>query len=1072
MGLVTLLRRRLGTHLLAFVAVLVTVLMSMLVVATLQLLSGAISDAGVRSTLTGVTSSSDRADATVAVHASVKKGSLTEADRIVRERIAALGDGFEVSRVVYPTVRGIEGSDARVRAQLADIEGLTEVVDLVDGRWPTPVATAPDAGPAAGPFEVAVPEATARALELGVGKTLRLPSLTSQTDPVLTVTIVGTYRVRDLDAAIWLDDDLSPAGLRESDYTTYGPFVLGPGVFDSGAVGASQVTWRAATSFDDATPGSITQIRSTFGSGLTALRETVGDQRDAAPRAGGTPSPLFSSGLVDTRLTEHLATATLVSERIRATLLTPVVLLILLGASSLVMATRLLVGLRADETRLMRTRGMSGRQLGAVALADSAIVVLPGVVGALLLAPLLTGAIGRAAGVPLHETTHAEAVRDPGLWIAVGIMALLAVVVIVMTSLRAGLSGSGLGEGARSGSGSRVPAVLQVLSGAGLDLALVGLGVLAVFQLRRYDTAGSTTVDPLTIAAPACIIAGLAVLFLRLLPGAAAQTERVSVGHTGLDRAWGAWQLSRRLASQGGTILLILLCVAMGAMALSHSATAERAIVDQSAFETGAPVRVDSPLGRPLAERAAGDPRHAMPVLRTQTELGSVPSVTQLGVDATRGADIITVRPDLVSGTTWRATMEQLAGARPEVKALGLPTGTKKLTFRMRLATPGATEEDGVIAIRDNFPIRVHVLLQDGQGTVTTVQAGNVRTTSTAATVTLPEGDSALAEPVSLLAFTTALPEWLVDNGAASQALELEVSDLRADSRPVAGVDGLRSDARGVELTLGTEVPLVKELPVVMTRALADSLGAEGKTLTLPISGRNVPVRVVGLVDSVPTARDPHQAMLYDLPTFFATTEAPGSMTSWPQSVPTPREWWLARSDSGAAATTLREAGVPTDVTTLRNDVEQGRRANPVNAGMQAAMLLVTGAALVLAAVGFAATTASLARARHHENAILLALGMPPARIRRVLTIERLSVVVLTVIVGVVMGVVAAYLVVPFLVGGDGHDQVPAVFVVIPWWRLLALAATITALLSAIGIVVLRRTGSDIAAELRMGEAR
>ena len=67
---------------------------------------------------------------------------------------------------------------------------------------------------------------------------------------------------------------------------------------------------------------------------------------------------------------------------------------------------------------------------------------------------------------------------------------------------------------------------------------------------------------------------------------------------------------------------------------------------------------------------------------------------------------------------------------------------------------------------------------------------------------------------------------------------------------------------------------------------------------------------------------------------------------------------------------------------------------------MRAAMLLVTGAALVLAAVGFAATTAALGRTRRRENAVLLALGMPPGRIRRVLALERVGVVVLTVAVG------------------------------------------------------------------------
>ena len=51
MGVGTLLRRRLLTHPVALVAVATSVLMSMVVVATLQLLSSAIADASVRTTL-------------------------------------------------------------------------------------------------------------------------------------------------------------------------------------------------------------------------------------------------------------------------------------------------------------------------------------------------------------------------------------------------------------------------------------------------------------------------------------------------------------------------------------------------------------------------------------------------------------------------------------------------------------------------------------------------------------------------------------------------------------------------------------------------------------------------------------------------------------------------------------------------------------------------------------------------------------------------------------------------------------------------------------------------------------
>ena len=120
----------------------------------------------------------------------------------------------------------------------------------------------------------------------------------------------------------------------------------------------------------------------------------------------------------------------------------------------------------------------------------------------------------------------------------------------------------------------------------------MALGGLAAVQLRRYDAVGQATVDPLTAAAPALVVAGLSVVCLRLLPVLAGVVSRWSARRPGLDAAWGGWQFARRAAGQSGTLLLVLLAVAMGTIALGHSATVERAVTDQTAFDTGAPVRV------------------------------------------------------------------------------------------------------------------------------------------------------------------------------------------------------------------------------------------------------------------------------------------------------------------------------------------------------------------------------------------------------------------------------------------------------------------------------------------------
>ena len=86
------------------------------------------------------------------------------------------------------------------------------------------------------------------------------------------------------------------------------------------------------------------------------------------------------------------------------------------------------------------------------------------------------------------------------------------------------------------------------------------------------------------------------------------------------------------------------------------------------------------------------------------------------------------------------------------------------------------------------------------------------------------------------------------------------------------------------------------------------------------------------------------------------------------------------------------------------------------------------------------------------------------------LALERVGVVVLTVAVGIALGVLAALAVVPVLVGGDGHPQVPRVLVSLPAVQVLGFGMLVAVVLSVVGVLVLRGTGRDIAAELRHGE--
>ena len=103
---------------------------------------------------------------------------------------------------------------------------------------------------------------------------------------------------------VWVDDPLSPVGVRETEFTTYGPLVLGPGVFETGVLGQTQITWRAAPRFDRATAASVGGIRDSLDETLTRLRAEVGDTRDDAAGTSAPPSTAISGGRVEMGLTE------------------------------------------------------------------------------------------------------------------------------------------------------------------------------------------------------------------------------------------------------------------------------------------------------------------------------------------------------------------------------------------------------------------------------------------------------------------------------------------------------------------------------------------------------------------------------------------------------------------------------------------------------------------------------------------------------------------------------------------------------------------------------------------------
>ena len=164
----------------------------------------------------------------------------------------------------------------------------------------------------------------------------------------------------------------------------------------------------------------------------------------------------------------------------------------------------------------------------------------------------------------------------------------------------------------------------------GIDLALVVLAVIALWQLRLYgapltrNARGALGVDPLLVAAPAIGLLAGAVLATRLIPRLAEIGERV-LGRRPRDRPpLGARQVARRPLRYTRSALLLVLAAALGTFAAASAATWARSQVDQAAYRAAGDVRVvlsDYP-DAPRAGRS-GRPIRSLPGVTAATPVST-----------------------------------------------------------------------------------------------------------------------------------------------------------------------------------------------------------------------------------------------------------------------------------------------------------------------------------------------------------------------------------------------------------------------------------------------------------------
>lgn len=1065
-----------------------TILLATLIVSAGPMYATAVTTAGLQSTI----ASAPPAQVGIEVGA---RGTASDVAAITPTVDAVASDGFTGPADLVHGARSdsfavvdVTSDDQVVKAGYQ--AGLDDRVEVVAGALAT------------GPGEAVLHAAAAEALGLVAGDTVELAPLGRQ-GASTSVTVTGTFQPLDGEDRYWWDDTLlSEGSLPGNEISEAALFLFTRDGFTTAFGGErANYTWRIApdaSGFDAAT---IDRSRALLGQQLATLADTA--TRTAAVT-------------VDTGLDDLLADTDRALGATRAAVIVTTTQLGLLAVYALVLATGLLVESRQVETALLRSRGATPEQVGAIAAVEGLLLVLPAVIiGPLLAVPAVRalggfGALG-GVGLQLDPAASADAFVLASL---AGIACLVALVVPAVRSARTYMeTRSARGRGRARGLAQR----------AGLDIILAVLALLGLWQLRRYGTsidtrAAGVEVDPFLVVAPAIALAAGSVLAMRLVPIAGSFLERRTAGRRALPSALGSWQLARRPQRYARSALLLLLAVAIGTFGATYAGTWTQSQQAQADLSLGAdvvvvpsrlPDRTYDGLHLDAAYRALPGVEAVTP--RYQTGLPSSSGIdggVLVAVEAEDAAVALALRDDVADGDA-SALLSRLAVASP-IASLDLPDGTTSLRFTSELEAPGLERVQLLLVVRDGRGL-LHRLAP-----VDVVAGAPVRDVEVDLAAAPAGGAPVLpAAPASLVGLEVRyrVPLQSSPTGVSVESLDLRLGGLRAVDaagsehevsgpawtpvlpvlrnafsqpqvtrldgagdfvtlRATTGTSGIgQSPTAVIRLLPGPAAQTPTRVPAIVTPAVLEDLGiGVGDQPTLVLGRVSLAVEVVGTLPRIPSELGRDRGVLVDAAAYAAERYEQGGFVDLPSS------WLLAvdpeRTDEVVGA--LRAA--PFDSRSVDDRVAEGlaRRTDPVPLGLIGALTLGGLAAAAFALVGYLASTIVAARERLLEFALLRAVGASTREVRGWLTVESVFTVGLSVVVGGALGLALGWLVLPSLsVARDGTAVVPGPVVQIPWAVLGgALATALVALLTVPRLLTRALERANVATVLRAGEDR
>ena len=1063
----------------------------------------------------------DRAN--VAVSYRALPADLETTDATVTEAIRqALGStGGEIVRLArsdsFALPEQPEG-DVRNLAVLGYIQGLADEATLVDGAWPD------DRGAARSVIPVAISESVAGSLGLAVGDVVALRSRADAGFDA-SVEVVATFRIDDSTSPFWWAEAQAIDGVVTSErFVTYGPFYASEAdLLALGTPGRIELRWHALPDVDAMTVGAVGDLAARVNALDGRLDGVLGG---GATVATGLPEILAAAdrSLLVSRTGVLLLTVQLVVLAAYA---------VLLSASLLIEHRRIDTAmLRSRGAGPWRIVGLAS--IEAFLLAVPAALAAPWVAAAALRGFNLTGPLADI-GLAIEPDVTIDAYVAAAAAALVCLIALTAPAMRSARSLSSVHGKLARGETAGIGQRLGIDIALLAVAGIGLlQLRQYGAPLTRSVQGTLGLDPLLVATPAIGLLAGGVVALRMVPLLAQLIERATNGGRGLvpSLGARQLARRPLRYTRAALLLMLAMAMGVFAVCYTWTWSASQRDQAGFQVGADvrvEPGTQHGSMPRWG--LDRAYAELPGVTSR--LPVDRetvrvSRTARGGV----ILGMDAAAIPSVARLREDL-SDAPLGELATPLASARPKLEAVALPGQPRQLRLDVDLdirsaqrqvldeATGALVFEDAELADLEGWQgLAASVVVRDGRGLLHRFSGTPTGIVGGVHRLVVPLGDAgtdaavAFTEPLDLLAveLTVRLPASYQTGDATLTVRGLASAGSDADWQPVA-LDlpfGWRSTAalfgrphqsvvpnlHGPELIAETGEPGLRVLPgidrfgrgavvtfapaslshvadrpipVVASQPFLDATaGAVGNEQALTIDGVRRTILVTAAVRAFPAADPDEPAVLMDLAT-LSLLRYEGN-----DAVEPAEEWWLAVDDASrdAVVDALRQPPIGSRAVTSTVERNRTLATDPVALGIIGALAIGFIAAALFAVVGFMVSAAVSARERITEFALLRALGLSPGQLSVWLSLENAALALVSLATGSALGLVIAWVVLPFITVTQGAaTPFPPVEVDVPWSTIAVLeAVALIALTGTVGVLtwLLRRIG--LTSVLRMSE--